>query len=81
MPRAAPADPLLRAVGGADKDAIVDVALFDVFTGPGLAEDEKSLALTVTLQPPEKTFTDADLQAISDKIVAAAAKAGARLRG
>jgi len=80
MPRTTPADPLLRAVRGADKDAIVDVALFDVFTGPGLAEDEKSLALTVTLQPAEKTFTDADLQAISDKIVAAAAKAGARLR-
>ena len=80
MPRAAPADPLLRAVRGAERDAIVDVALFDLFTGPGLDEDEKSLALTVTLQPAEKTFTDADLQAISDKIVAAAAKVGARLR-
>ncbi|HWI85894.1 MAG TPA: phenylalanine--tRNA ligase subunit beta, partial [Sphingomonas sp.] len=79
--RSAAADPLLRAVRSADKDAIVDVALFDLFTGPGIAEDEKSLALTVTLQPSEKTFTDSDLQAISDKIVAAATKVGARLRG
>jgi phenylalanyl-tRNA synthetase beta chain len=35
----------------------------------------------VTLQPGEKSFTDAELKAISDKIVAAAAKAGAKLRG
>ena len=79
--RDAPADALLRAVRGADKDAIVDAALFDVFTGTGLAEDEKSLAVAVTLQPGDKSFTDADLKAISDKIVAAAAKAGAKLRG
>jgi phenylalanyl-tRNA synthetase beta chain len=78
--RDAPADALLRAVRGADKEAIVDVALFDVFTGTGLSEDEKSLAVEVTLQPVEKSFTDAELQAISEKIVAAAAKAGARLR-
>jgi phenylalanyl-tRNA synthetase beta chain len=81
MKRDAAADPLLRAVRGADKEAIVDVSLFDVFTGPGLAEDEKSMAVAVTLQPGEKSFTDADLKAISDKIVAAAAKAGAKLRG
>jgi len=81
MKQDAAADTLLRAVRGADKDAIVDVTLFDVFTGPGLAEDEKSLAVAVTLQPSEKSFAEADLKAISDKIVAAAAKAGARLRG
>ena len=78
--RDAPADAVLRAVRAADKDAIVDVALFDVFTGPGLAEDEKSLAVAVTLQPAEKSFAEADLKAISDKVVTAAAKAGARLR-
>ena len=79
--RDAPADALLRVVRGADKEAIVDVALFDVFTGPGLAEDERSLAVEVTMQPAEKSFTDAELQAISARIVAAAMKAGARLRG
>ncbi|MBV9842933.1 MAG: phenylalanine--tRNA ligase subunit beta [Sphingomonadaceae bacterium] len=74
------ADALLRAVRGADKTAITGVAVFDVFTGAGVAEGEKSLALAVTLQPSEKSFTDAELKAISDRIVAAAAKAGARLR-
>ncbi|MDO6413881.1 phenylalanine--tRNA ligase subunit beta [Sphingomonas sp. BIUV-7] len=80
-PRTLPADSLLRAIRGADKAAIVDVALFDIFGGAGLAEDEASLAVAVTLQPGEKSFTDAELQAISAKIVAAAAKAGAKLRG
>ena len=71
---------LLRAVRGADKAAIVDARLFDVFTGAGVAEGHKSLAIEVTLQPGEKSFTDEELKAISDRIVAAAAKLGATLR-
>ncbi len=72
---------LLRAVRGADKAAIVDVRLFDIFVGQGVGEGEKSVAIEVVLQPAEKSFTDVELQAISEKIVAAAAKLGARLRG
>jgi phenylalanyl-tRNA synthetase beta chain len=40
----------------------------------------KSPAVEVTLQPGEKSFTEEELQGISDRIVAAAAKVGARLR-
>jgi phenylalanyl-tRNA synthetase beta chain len=75
-----PAELLLRAVRGADKAAIVDARLFDVFSGAGVTEGEKSLAIEVTLQPTNKSFTDADLQTISDQIIAAAVKLGARLR-
>ncbi|PTQ13341.1 phenylalanine--tRNA ligase subunit beta [Sphingomonas oleivorans] len=75
-----PADELLRAVRGADKAAITGVKLFDLFSGAGVPEGEKSVAIEVTLQPGDKSFTDAELQAISEKIVAAAAKIGARLR-
>jgi phenylalanyl-tRNA synthetase beta chain len=75
-----PADALLRAVRGADKASIADVALFDLFGGAGVPEGLKSLALEVTLQPGEKSFTDEELKAISDRIVAAAAKVGATLR-
>ncbi|HEX5181889.1 MAG TPA: phenylalanine--tRNA ligase subunit beta [Allosphingosinicella sp.] len=80
LPADAPADTLLRAVRGADRQAILAVRLFDLFTGEGVAAGEKSLAVEVTLQPGEKSFTDEELKAISDRIVAAAAKAGARLR-
>jgi phenylalanyl-tRNA synthetase beta chain len=74
------AETLLRAVRGADKAAIAGARLFDVFTGAGVSEGQKSLAVEVTLQPGEKSFTEAELKAIADRIVAAAAKAGGRLR-
>jgi len=76
-----PADALLRAVQNADKDVIADVILFDIFKGQGVPEGHVSMAVEVTLQPGEKSFTDEDLQAVSDRIIAAAAKVGARLRG
>ncbi|MGQ0558532.1 MAG: phenylalanine--tRNA ligase subunit beta [Sphingosinicella sp.] len=75
-----PADLLLRAVRGANRDHIVSVTLFDLFTGHGVAESKKSMAIEVVLQPAERSFTDEQLQAISARIVAAAAKLGAELR-
>ncbi len=80
LPQATSADALLRAVRGVDKAAIADISLFDVFTGEGVPEGQKSLAVEVLLQPGEKSFTDQELQAISERIVAAAAKLGAQLR-
>ena len=74
------ADRLLRAVRGADKATIAGVRLFDVFTGAGVAEGQKSLAVEVTLQPGDKSFTDEEIRALCDRIVAAAAKLGATLR-
>jgi phenylalanyl-tRNA synthetase beta chain len=68
-------------VRGADKAMIVDARLFDVYTGTGIAPGMKSLAVEVTLQPAERTLTDAEIEAASLKVVAAVAKAtGATLR-
>ena len=80
VPKPMAAGELLRAVAGADKTAIVDACLFDVFVGQGMGEDEKSLGVEVVLQPDEKSFTEEELKVIADRIVAAAAKLGARLR-
>ncbi|HEX2764556.1 MAG TPA: phenylalanine--tRNA ligase subunit beta [Allosphingosinicella sp.] len=80
VPVGTPADALLRAVRGADKQAITGVGLFDVFAGPGVPDGYLSLAIEVTLQPGEKSFTEAELNGISERILAAAARAGARLR-
>jgi phenylalanyl-tRNA synthetase beta chain len=76
-----PAGDLVRAVKGADKAHIVDARIFDRFAGPGVPEGQVSLAIEVTLQPRDISFTDPDLKAISDAVVAAAAKLGAVLRG
>ena len=70
------AENLLRAIRGADKAAITEVRLFDRFeTAEGL-----SLAVEVTLQPADKSFTDEQIGEVSRRIVAAAEKLGARLR-
>jgi phenylalanyl-tRNA synthetase beta chain len=81
VPAELPAGDLVRTVKGADKAAIVDARLFDIFTGTGVPEGQKSLAVEVTLQPGEKSFTDVELKAVADKVVAAAVKLGATLRG
>lgn len=81
VPADLPAGDLVRAIKGADKAAIVEARLFDVFTGTGVGEGQKSLAVEVTLQPGEKSFTDEELKAVADKVVAAATKLGATLRG
>ncbi|MEA3041344.1 MAG: phenylalanyl-tRNA synthetase beta chain [Sphingomonadales bacterium] len=80
VPAGLEADRLLRAVRSADRQTIRAVELFDVFTGHGVPEGQKSLAVEVTLQPAVKSFTEEELKAISDRIVAAAAKLGATLR-
>lgn len=79
--RALPADQLLKAVRGAEKKLIADVALFDVYEGKGVPEGKKSLAVEVTLQPRDRTLTDEEIDAVARAIVAAAEKAaGAALR-
>ncbi len=72
---------LVRAVKGADKALIADVEIFDVYAGEGVGPGKVSLAVAVTLQPAAATLTDAEIEAVSAKIVAAAEKAvGAKLR-
>ena len=56
--------------------------MFDVYDGKGVPGGKKSIAIAVTLQPVERTLTDAEIEAVSAKIVAQVAKAtGAVLRG
>ncbi|HGG04650.1 MAG TPA: phenylalanine--tRNA ligase subunit beta [Aliiroseovarius sp.] len=73
---------LVNAAAGADKVLIDEVRLFDEFTGGALGEaGQKSLAITVRLQPRDKTLTDADIEAVSAKIIAKVSKAtGGTLR-
>ena len=71
---------LVRAVAGADKALIAGVSVFDVYRGAGVPEGMKSVALEVTIQPVEATLAEAEIEALSARVVAAAGKAGATLR-
>ena len=73
---------LVNAAAGADKTLIEDVRVFDEFIGGALGEDKKSIAVTVRLQPTEKTLKEADIEAVAGKIVEKVTKAtGGSLRG
>jgi phenylalanyl-tRNA synthetase beta chain len=81
VPADLPAGDLVRTVRGADKVNIVAARLFDDFRGQGVPDGQKSLAVEVTLQPGEKSYDEAELKAIAERITTAAAKLGAVLRG
>jgi phenylalanyl-tRNA synthetase beta chain len=80
--RELPADTLLRAARGVDRKLVTEIRLFDLYEGTGLAEGKKSLAITVVLQPQERTLTDAEIEGFSKRLIAQVEKAtGGRLRG
>lgn len=77
-----PADSVLRAVKNADKALIGEVSVFDLYEGPNVGEGKKSLAVSLTLHPFDKTLTDDEIEAVGKKVVEAVAKAtGGVLRG
>ncbi len=76
----------VNAAQGADKALVESVRVFDQFTGEKaeaqMGAGKKSIALTVRLQPTEKTLTEADIEAVSAKIIEKVTKAtGGTLRG
>ena len=73
---------VLHAALSADRVLITNVGVFDLFVGQGVPQGKKSLAIEVTLQPREKTLTDAEIEGVASKIVTAVTKAtGGELRG
>ncbi len=75
------ADVIIRAAKSADKNLISDIQVFDVYQGKGVEDGHKSVAIAVTLQPTDKTLTDADIEDISAKIIKGVTeKTGGKLR-
>ncbi|HET9817247.1 MAG TPA: phenylalanine--tRNA ligase subunit beta, partial [Xanthobacteraceae bacterium] len=80
--RTVSATDVLRAAQSADRKLITNVVVFDVYEGAGIEPSKKSIAISVTLQPREKTMTDAEIEAVAGKIVAEVGKrTGGALRG
>jgi phenylalanyl-tRNA synthetase beta chain len=72
---------ILRAARNADKALIVDAGVFDVFEGASVGENRKSVAISVTLQPKDKTLTDEEIEKVASSVVASVTKAtGGTLR-
>jgi len=65
---------IVRAAQNVDKKLIAAVTVFDIYEGKGVEPGKKSIAIAITLQPREKTMTDAEIDALGQKIVAEVAK-------
>ena len=78
--RKSPAGDIVKAVKLADRALIDTVTVFDVYEGKGVPDGKKSIAVAVRIQPKDATLTDAEIEALAQKIVAAAMKLGASLR-
>jgi phenylalanyl-tRNA synthetase beta chain len=73
---------LVRAAQTADRKLVTGVTVFDVYEGKGIDPGKKSIAIAVTIQPRDKTMTDAEIEALAAKIVAEVTKrTGGVLRG
>jgi phenylalanyl-tRNA synthetase beta chain len=73
---------IVRAAQSADRKLIAAVSVFDVYGGEGILPGKKSIAIAVTIQPRDKTMTDAEIEALAAKIVAEVGKrTGGVLRG
>ncbi|MEO7054848.1 MAG: hypothetical protein ABI191_07720 [Rhizomicrobium sp.] len=72
---------IVRAAKGADRVLVESVSVFDVYEGKNVGEGKKSIAIAVRIQPKDKTLTEAEIEALAQKLVAAVTKAtGASLR-
>ncbi|HYM31299.1 MAG TPA: phenylalanine--tRNA ligase subunit beta [Candidatus Cybelea sp.] len=75
------AEQITRAAKSADKELITEVRVFDVYEGAGVPEGRKSVAFSIRLEPKDRTLTEAEIDAVADKVVAAVVKAsGGALR-
>ncbi len=73
---------VMKAAAAADKALIANIRVFDLFEGDAIGVGKKSLAIEVTLAPTEKTLTDAEIDAVSKKVIAEVKKAtGGDVRG
>jgi phenylalanyl-tRNA synthetase beta chain len=70
-----PAEALLRAARGVDRGLVSEILLFDVYEGTGLPDGKKSVAITVVLQPQERTLTEAEIEGFSKRLIAQVEKA------
>ena len=75
------AQELIRAISGVDPNLISNIKVFDVYEGENIPHNQKSIAISVTIQSSEKTLNDKDLEKINNLIIKAVEnKTGAKIR-
>ena len=81
VPADVPAQAVADAVREGAGELLEDMQLFDVFTGPQIGENRKSLTFALRFRAPDRTLTEDDASAARDAAVRRAVVAvGAELR-
>ena len=72
---------IVSVISNIDKNLISNVKVFDVYEGDNIPKNQKSVAISVTIQSLEKTLTDNDLEKINNLIIETVEnKTGAKIR-
>ena len=72
---------LISAISSVDQSLISNIRVFDVYEGENIPENQKSIAINVTIQSSEKTLNDSDLEKINKLIIENVEnKTGAKIR-
>ncbi len=75
------AQDLINAIATVDKNLISNIKVFDVYEGDNIPENQKSIAISVTIQSIEKTLNDNELESINKLIIETVEnKTGAKIR-
>ena len=72
---------IINAVSSVDQSLISNIKVFDVYEGENIPANQKSIAISVTIQSLEKTLNDNDLEKINKLIIETVEnKTGAKIR-
>ena len=72
---------LINAISGVDQNLISNIKVFDVYEGDNIPKNQKSIAISLTIQSSEKTLNDSDLEKINKLIIETVEnKTGAKIR-
>ena len=75
------AQDLINAISSVDQKLISNIKVFDVYEGENIPDNQKSIAISVTIQSNEKTLNDNDLEKINNLIIETVTnKTGAKIR-
>ena len=72
---------LVNVISNVNKNLISNIKVFDVYEGDNIPKNQKSIAISITIQSQEKTLKDADLDQITKSIIETVEnKTGAKIR-
>ena len=73
---------IVRAAKAGDKKLISDANVFDIYTGKGIEDGHKSVALSITIEPKDATLSDEQIEDLMNNVIDVVAnKCGGVLRG